>query len=396
MTQAKKHIVRALCLLAALAMLLSAFDLIGLSVQAEAVTQAEIDALKAQRSELSAEKNAKSVEIKLLQDERAGVTAQKAALDEQNELTRQEIELINEQIALYEQLIAEKEIELDEAAAVEAAQLQAYRKHLRAMEESGAISYLEILFQARSFADLLSRLGDISDIMSADKRLEDECIAARERVQRVKADYEAAQTEFQAAKVELLEKKAQLETDIEAACRLIADLEADIEAHMEEYEAMEAEMADMDAKITEMIQAFELQKTVGTGYYIWPLPGYSAGSRTFGRQFHPIDHVWKTHSGQDIGAPAGTRIIAADGGTVSTASYGWNGGYGNYVIINHGNGRATLYAHMSSIAVTAGSSIRQGDTVGYVGSTGKSTGPHLHFEVRENGVAVDPMQYFGV
>ncbi len=396
MTQAKKHIVRALCLLAALAMLLSAFDLIGLSVQAEAVTQAEIDALKTKRSELAAEKNAKSVEIKLLQDEQAGVTAQKAALDEQNELTRQEIELINEQIALYEQLIAEKEIELDEAAAVEAAQLQAYRKHLRAMEESGAISYLEILFQARSFADLLSRLGDISDIMSADKRLEDECIAARERVQRVKADYEAAQTEFQAAKVELLEKKAQLETDIEAACRLIADLEADIEAHMEEYEAMEAEMADMDAKITEMIQAFELQKTVGTGYYIWPLPGYSAGSRTFGRQFHPIDHVWKTHSGQDIGAPAGTRIIAADGGTVSTASYGWNGGYGNYVIINHGNGRATLYAHMSSIAVTAGSSIRQGDTVGYVGSTGKSTGPHLHFEVRENGVAVDPMQYFGV
>ncbi len=396
MTRAKTKNVRALCCLAALALLLSAFGVTGFSLKAQAVTQAEIDALKAQRSTLAAQKNAKSVEIKLLQDEHAGVTAQKAALDEQNELTRQEIELINEQIALYERLIAEKQVELDAAVEDEAKQLQAYRRHLRAMEERGVISYLEILFQAKSFADLLSRLGDISDIMSADKRLEDECVAARQRVQLIKADFEAAQSEFQAAKVELLEKKAQLETDIEAACQLIAALEADIEAHMEEYEAMEAEMAEMDAEITEMIKAFELQKTVGTGYYIWPLPGYAAGSRTFGRQYHPIDHVWKTHSGQDIGAPAGTRIIAADGGTVATAAYGWNGGYGNYVIINHGNGRATLYAHMSSIAVTAGSSIRQGDTVGYVGSTGKSTGPHLHFEVRENGVAVDPMQYFGV
>ena len=396
MTQTKQRSVRALCLLAALALLIGAFALLGPAVRAEAVTQAEIDALKAKRQTLADEKNAKSVEIKLLQDEQASVTAQKAALDEQNELTRQEIELINEQIALYSRLIEEKEIELQGAIAEEQSQILAYKKHLRAMEERGPITYLEILFQAKSFADLLSRLGDITDIMSADKRLEEECVAAREHVQFVKADYEAAQAGFEAAKVELLEKKAQLESDIEAACQLIAALEAEMESRLEEYEAMEAEMAEMDAEITKLIQAFEAQKTVGTGYYIWPLPGYSAGSRTFGRQFHPIDHVWKTHSGQDIGAPSGTRIIAADGGTVSVASYGWNGGYGNYVIINHGNGRATLYAHMSSIAVTAGSSIKQGETVGYVGTTGKSTGPHLHFEVRENGVAVDPMQYFGV
>ena len=395
MKQTKNRIVRALCLVAALAMLVSAFDLIGLSNRAEAVTQAEIDALKAQRQTLANEKNAQSVEIKRLQDEQASVMQQKAALDEQNELTRQEIELINQQIALYSQLIEEKETELALAVETEEAQMQAYRRHLRAMEERGLVSYLEILFQAKSFADLLSRLDDIKDIMSADKRLEDECIAARQRVQTIKADYELSKSEFEGVKVELLEKKSQLEADILAACKLIADLEADLEAHMEEYEAMEAEMAEMDAKITQMIKDFEAQQIVGNGYYIWPLPGYSAGSRTFGRQFHPIDHVWKNHSGQDIGAPSGTRIIAADGGSVAVAAYGWNGGYGNYVLINHGNGRSTLYAHMSSIAVTAGSTIKQGDTVGYVGSTGKSTGPHLHFEVRENGVAVDPMQYFG-
>ena len=396
MAKAKNRIAPAICFLLAAALLASALGLFGLRAPVQAVTQGEIDALKKQQNEIAARKNEKGAEIRELEDRQASVMEQKAALDEKNELTRQEIELINEQLALYEELIAEKEVELAAAREAEEAQLLAYRTHLRAMEERGVISYIEILFHAKSFADLLSRLDDIRDIMSADKRLEDECVAAREHVEQVKADYEATQAEFEASKVELLEKKAQLEADILAACALIAELEADIEERREEYEAMEAEMAEMDAEITQMIKDLEAQKTVGTGYYIWPLPGYSAGTRTFGRQFHPIDHVWKNHNGQDIGAPSGTTIIAADGGTVAVASYGWNGGYGNYVLINHGGGRSTLYAHMSSIAVTAGSSIKQGETVGYVGTTGKSTGPHLHFEVRVNGVAVDPMQYFGV
>ena len=148
MTQTKQRSVRALCLLATLALLIGAFALLGPAVRAEAVTQSEIDALKAKRQTLADEKNAKSVEIKLLQDEQASVTAQKAALDEQNELTRQEIELINEQIELYSRLIEEKEIELQGAIAEEQSQILAYKKHLRAMEERGPITYLEILFQA--------------------------------------------------------------------------------------------------------------------------------------------------------------------------------------------------------------------------------------------------------
>ena len=379
---AKKHsiLVKGFCLLLTLSILLPVGTLLMDASRANAVSQWEIDQLKEQQAEIGAQQDELSDQIAELEAQQATVMERKAALDEQNELTRQEIELISEQIEVYEKLIQAKEVELEEAIEAEQAQMEAYRTHLRAMEENGVISLVEILFKARSFADLLSRIDDITDIMTADKRLEDECIAARENVQTIKAEYEETQAEYEATKVELVDKKAQLE--------------ADIENRQDEYDAMEAEMAEMDAQIQEMLQAMQSQNVVGTGSYIWPLPGYSAGTRTFGNQFHPIDLVWKYHSGQDIGAPLGTTIIAADSGTVSVAANGWNGGYGNYVIIDHGGGRATLYAHMSSIAVTAGSSISQGDIVGYVGSTGKSTGPHLHFEVRENGVAVDPMQYF--
>ena len=394
MKEKRKSAIPLVSVLLCMAMTLSCLGAFGSAPQAAAVSQWEIDQLKTKRSGIAEEKNTLKAQIEALEAEQASVRERKAALDEQNELTRQDIELINEQLALYEKLIAELEIELRDALEAEEKQIAAFRRHVRAMEENGVISYLEILFQARSFADLLSRLDDISDIMSADRRLENECIAARERVQALKADYEASLSEYESTKTELLARKAQLEADIEAACALIAELEADLDAHREEYEAMESEMADMDAQITEMIQKLKAQSIVGTGSYIWPLPGYSAGTRTFGNQFHPIDKVWKSHSGQDIAAPSGTTIIAADGGVVSVAATGYNGGYGNYVLIDHGNGRSTLYAHMSSIAVKAGSSIRQGDTVGYVGTTGKSTGPHLHFEVRVNGVAVDPMQYF--
>lgn len=394
MTRPRQREKSIFCLLLAALLFVSSFGMSDSVHTAGAVSQWEIDQLKAKQDKIADQKSALGDEIDALEAEQASVMRRKAALDEQNELTRQEIELINEQIDLYEKLIEVKARELEQAIETEREQIAAYRRHMRAMEESGTIQFIEILFQARSFSDLLSRINDIHDIMTADKRLENACIAARENVQQVKAAYEAIQAEYEAKKVELLARKAQLEQDIEAASKLIAELMADIESRREEYEAMEAEMAEMDAKITEMIQALKAQSIVGTGSYIWPLPGYSAGTRTFGTQFHPIDKVWKTHSGQDIGAPMNTTIIAADSGTVSIAANGWNGGYGNYVIINHGNGRATLYAHMNSIAVTAGSKITQGDVVGYVGTTGKSTGPHLHFEVRVNGACVDPMQYF--
>lgn len=416
MAKKRKIFVSVLCGILALLILVPVLSIIVGAAQASAVSQWEIDQLKEQQSEITEKKNEISVEIAELEAEQATVLEQKAALDEQNELTRQEIELINEQIELYEKLIATKEVELEDAMVAEQEQMEAYRTHLRAMEENGIISYIEILFQARSFADLLSRIDDITDIMTADKRLEDEYIAARERVETVKAEYEETQAEYEATKVELLAKKAELEADIEAAYKRIADLDEDIDAYMAEYTENELAEAEFQAQIDELMAELKRQEelaaqqqqnnnsnngggtvttpvvTPAVGNFIWPYPQNNYVSSGYGYRWHPIFQENRFHYGVDIGGTAGQQIVAIAAGTVSVATY--NSSYGNYVMINHGNGTASLYAHMESLAVSAGDTVTQGQTIGYCGSTGWSTGPHMHFEIRVNGSTTDPLAYY--
>lgn len=366
-----------------------------------AATQAEIDALKQQQAAIADQKDQLSGQIESLQGEMETMLELKAALDEQNELARQEIELINEQIALYEELVEKKAQELEEAIAQEEEQKEALRVRMRNMEETSSFSYIAILFKASSFTDLLSRIDSVNSIMQRDKELEDAYIAAREHVEEVKAEYEATLAEHEATKIELEVKKAALEREIEAAYTLILQLDADIEKYKEEFAANEAAEAALNSQINDMIAELERQQqqqavgsyVTGTGTYKWPVPGYyvSPSENTYGWRVHPIFGDNRFHYGTDIGAPSGTGILAADSGTVAIATY--SSSYGNYVVISHGNGVSTLYAHMSSMAVSAGASVNQGDTIGYVGSTGWSTGPHLHFEVRVNGSSTDPLSY---
>ena len=413
MSKRRKRFVSIVCMILAALIVLSAIS----SGFAGAVSQWEINKLKEQKAEITDKKLEISVQIAELQNKQASVLEQKAALDEQNELTRQEIELINEQIELYAKLVEAKELELADAIEAEQAQIAAYRRHLRAMEENGVISYIEILFQANSFADLLSRIDDIRDIMSADKRLEDECIAARENVEQVKAAYEATAAEYDAVKVELLEKKRQLEADIEAAYKIIADLEEDLDIAMEEYTTNEKAEAEFQAEIDKLMaelkrqeeeakrqQQLQQQQQQGNsgstkpavkpaaGNFVWPYPQNNYVSSGYGMRFHPIFQENRMHYGVDIGGSTGQNIVAIAGGTVSVATT--NSSYGNYVMINHGNGTASLYAHMNSLAVSAGDTVTQGQVIGYCGSTGWSTGPHLHFEIRVNGATTDPLAYY--
>jgi len=130
---------------------------------------------------------------------------------------------------------------------------------------------------------------------------------------------------------------------------------------------------------------------LGTGVYTWPTPGYKVITSPYGMRYHPILGIRKMHTGVDIGAPMGATIVAADGGKIIHA--GWMGGYGQVLVVDHGNGMSTLYAHLSSFIAGNGASVTKGQPIGRVGTTGWSTGPHLHFEVRENGSPVDPMSY---
>lgn len=361
-----------------------------------AVSQSQIDALEEQRDALRAEREEMQAGIDELESQQADVLQQKAALDAQNEVYRQEIELIEEQVSLYTQLVEQKRQEVELATQAESEQLATYRRHVRAMEENGRYTYLSILFGSRSLGELMSNLDMIGEIMEADQRSYEQYTAAREQSEQIQAEYETMLTELDSRQSELETEKAALEIQIDEATQMIVDLEAQLETDRAAYEEQLAKEAALEADIQEMIAELERQEAansiVSTGTYIWPLPGYRPGS-AYGWRIHPIWGDRRFHAGEDIGAPSGTPILAADSGLVTVIPDNGNG-YGNYIMINHGGGRVTLYAHMSGFAVSNGATVTQGQTIGYVGSTGNSTGPHLHFEVRVNGATTDPKSYF--
>lgn len=394
MEKSKK--LRGLCM--ALALALAAVTLVpGMTAtDALAVSQSQIDALEEQRDQLKAEREEMQAGIDELEAQQADVLEQKAALDAQNEVYRQEIELIEEQVSLYTSLVEQKALEVEQATADENEQLATYRRHVRAMEENGRFTYLSIIFGSGSLGELLSNLDMIGEIMQADQRSYDQYVAARERSEQIQAEYEQTLSELDTKQAELEDEKATLEAQIEEATQLIIDLEAQLETDRAAYEEQLAKEEALESEIQNMVAELERQEAANsitsTGTYIWPLPGYSPGS-AWGWRIHPIWGDLRFHAGEDIGAPTGTPILAADSGIATVIPDNGNG-YGNYIMINHGGGRVTLYAHMSGFAISNGASVTQGQTIGYVGSTGNSTGPHLHFEVRVNGASTDPKSYF--
>lgn len=398
MAKNKRLIVSILCIVLVLAFVLTlVLSVVG---SARAVSQSDIDALKDQQTQINNQRADIQSKIDELGAQVSSVMEQKEALDEKNELARQEIEIIDEQIALYDGLIEKKAQELVEAQKQEDEQKAALRVRMRAMEESGSMSYIAILFNATDFSDLLARMDYVSNVMEKDKKVEEDYRQARVNVENVKAEYEATQEEQVEKKSEAEEKKAQLETEISLAAQTIVELENNIEEYKAEYEANAAQENAIQAQINAAAAALEKQQqqtiasggtvVTGSGSMIWPCSVRTVSS-SYGYRVHPIFGDKRFHSGIDIAASYGDTVWAADSGTVIIATY--SSSYGNYVSISHSNGTTTLYAHMSSLAVSAGQTVTQGQTIGYVGSTGWSTGAHLHFEVKVNGSTVDPTGY---
>ena len=390
----KKHV--SMRLASAALALVMAFALFVPGVGALAVSQSQIDALEEQRDQLKAEREEMQAQIDELEGQHADLMEQKTALDEQNEVYRQEIELIEEQVELYTSLVEQKKQEVEQAKEKEDEQLATYRRHVRAMEENGSFTYLSLIFGSKSLGELLSNLDMVGEIMEADQRSYDDYVASREESEQVQAEYEDMLEDLNDKQTELEDEKAELEKQIEEAQQLIVELEEQIDNDRAAFDAQVAREAELESQIQDMVAELERQEAANnitsTGTYIWPLPGYSPGS-AYGWRMHPIYHEMRFHAGEDIGAPSGTPILAADSGIATVIPNNGNG-YGNYIMINHGGGRVTLYAHMSAFAISNGQSVTQGQVIGYVGSTGNSTGQHLHFEVRVNGATTDPKSYF--
>lgn len=406
----KKKAISIVCIILAFLMMVTlVVSVIGSLGALAAGGQDQIDALEQQKSELQSQQASIQTNIDDLIAQQADVIDQKAAMDEKNELARQEIELINEQIDVYTGLIEDKAEELEKAEAAEQAQYELYRKRVRAMEEEGSYTYLDILFQCRSLSDVLSAIDMIGEIMDSDKRLFEEYKTARETTEQVKAEYEATLAQLGEKQETLEDEKAELEEQIAAAVEVINQLQDDIDAAKAEYAKAAAAEAAAQASINAIIAQMQAEEaarqeaaqnnqqytgtgSTATGTYIWPCPSSTYVTSAFGMRDHPLFGDERPHSGIDIAGSAGSEVLAADSGTVAVATY--SSSYGNYVTIYHSNGDYTLYAHMSSLAVSAGQSVTQGDVIGYVGSTGWATGPHLHFEIRVNGSTVDPLSYF--
>ena len=407
----KRKIRKALALCLSLVMVGTAVTQ-TLPLQAEAVTQSQIDELKEQRNVIRAQRQEKQAIVEALEAEKADVVAQKQAMDERNMYTLQQIQLNNQEIELYDEMIAEKAAELAEAQRLEEEQLERYRARVRAMEENGGYNILAIISKSDSFSDMLTAMDDVGEIMESDRQLEDAYIAARENTESVKADYEDTRAELEELKAQLKAEQEELEKDIEEAIQIILDLENDLENRQAEYDAIMAAEDAANATIDKLVAELEAQRAAeaaaaaaaagggsggsgnanATGSFLWPVASYVYVSSRFGLRVHPITGETKSHTGIDIASNQGTAVYASDGGSVTLA--GWNGGYGNCIMIDHGNGYVTLYGHLSSISVSVGQTVSQGATIGAVGSTGNSTGPHLHFEVLKNGTRIDPEQFF--
>lgn len=380
------------------------------------VSQAEIEALRAERDEIEKQREAKQAEIDALKEDAVGILVQKRALDERNMYTMQQIQLNEEEIALYDEMIADKEREVLDAQKLEEEQLERYRKRVRAMEENGTLNYLALILKSNDLGEMLTAMDDVGEIMQRDKALEDNYIKARENTEELKTEYEAYRKEVNGKQDALRQDQEKLQAEIDEADELLLGLHEDYMNRQAEIAEIQAQEDATNMAISILVAKLEAERAAAAaaaaaaagggdggstgsgaaayanGTFIFPVATYSYISSRFGERIHPITGELKNHNGMDIAANSGTAVYAADGGKVVLAE--WYGGYGNCIMIEHGNGYKTLYGHLSYIGVKNGQYVNQGDTIGQVGSTGNSTGPHLHFEVYSNGSRIDPEQFY--
>ena len=389
---------------------------------AAAASQAEISALKEKLKESAAEKKQLQQKLESIDRDKATIKSQIEALDQQIANTEGEIDLQNQLIEQLQGMIAQKELELEEAQKEEEVQYEKFKTRVRVMYEQGDASYLEVLLASDSVSDFLSRYEIVSQIAKYDKGLFEKLKAAKEAVAQKKAELEASQAEAEEAKAGLEATKRDLDAQLENRSAAMRELENASDEVKASYQEIEDEEADINAQIDKMAKELAEQERrrheeaariaaqnsgssgqsnqsvapvqTSSGYTFPLSSGYRRVTSRFGNRKHPITGQYKLHTGVDISAPNGTTIMAAKSGTVIIA--GRSTAYGNYVVINHGGGLTTLYAHMSKLGTTNGATVNAGDTIGYVGSTGYSTGNHLHFEVRLNGSYQDAGSILGL
>ena len=378
---------------------------VGTKAATASEIRGEIKDLKDENALIQAEINAIRERIDENASEIQAIVDNKNAIDQEIVLLNEQIININEQIIAFGQLVADTQEQLEVAEGLLADLSERHRERIRAMEEEGSLSYWEVLFQASSFTDFLDRLNMMAEIAAADQRRLEEMALAAEMVEKTREDLEAALEELEDSREELTLAQETLEDrrdDSDALLRELIEREEEFELLLEESEeAQDALMLEIAAKEKELKEAEYdeyLARLAAQGNappsnasWVTPVSGYTLTS-PFGMRKHPVLGVNRMHNGIDMACATGTPIYATRAGKVTTAAY-QAGGAGYYVSINHLDGFSSIYMHMTRFVVSAGQSVTQGQLIGYVGSTGISTGPHLHFGISYAGSYVNPLAY---
>lgn len=367
--------------------------------------QKEIDKLEEKNAAIQRQINAIQRQYNTNFDDMSNLVQQKGAIDQEIALLNNKIETTNDQIAAYGQMIADTQEELDLAKQELLDLTEQYQARVRIMEEKGKLSYWEVLFKANDFMDLLDRLTIIEEIAEADRKRIEEMRIVSDIITATQTNLEKEKVAMEAVKVQLTQDQEILEEKQEENNELLHELEK----KSDEYELLIAQSEELqdelmleiaakekelkEAKYDEYLAKLALQgeNPPSNANWVTPVSAYTLTS-PFGMRVHPVLKYSRMHNGIDMGCPQGTPIYATRAGTVTVASY-QAGGAGNYVSINHLDGFSSIYMHMTRYIVSVGQTVSQGQLIGYVGSTGLSTGPHLHFGISYAGTYVNPLAY---
>ncbi len=384
------------------------------AAKSSAEIQQEINQMKEQlknnRSEVAKLEGQLSANMDKMED----IVANKNLIDQQIFLLHEQVQNLNKQITAYSALIADKQAELDQATANWKALSDKHKERIRAMEEDGKLSYWSVLFKANSFSDFLDRLSMIEEIAAADQRRIKELNDAAKVVEEAKIGLENEKIALEASRKEMESASAELEKSREEADKLLKQLIATGEEYQKLLDEAERKESQTAGKLDSLESAYDAAKereyqewlasqppvqTGGSANTVdgvtWLMPiNYTRFSSPFGYRIHPIYGDWRFHYGVDLSAPQGTPIYATRGGRVTYATYDSSSGY--YVSINHLDGFVSKYLHMTHYIVSPGQYVAAGQIIGYCGSTGASTGPHLHFSLYYNGSAVNPAKYINI
>lgn len=339
---------------------------------------------------------------KELEASKENLTNYVTQLDAQLVEIQAKINNLKEMILTKEEEISAKTVELEEALLVQQTQYEAMKSRIKFMYEKGDMLYLELVFAAESFGDMLNKAEYIEMLSAYDRKMLDEYVAYAEYVALCKEGLEEEKAVLDEAKAAVEEEERSLNDlistkeqevykvteDIKSKESAIQEYQAEIASQNETIAALEAAVAEERKRL-----AAEQGRKYDGGVFTWPAPSYTRISDEYGNRMHPTLGIERFHNGIDMAAPGGSAILAAYDGTVVAADY--SSSMGNYIMIDHGDSLYTIYMHASALYVSKGIEVSKGQTIAAVGSTGRSTGNHLHFSVRLNGNYVNPRNYLG-